>query len=256
MSNPMAVAGAAPLDIIGFKVSSLDFAGNVDLVSQAALSGRGLWVLTLNLEMAARAATDPSYRALVRDIDLAVADGMPIVLLSRLGLTARRLPGRSCGVDMVQHLLTHFPGRMGILGGVDPRAALAALGVDPARVVYIYDGKVDPDNLGPIVEGLRSSGCQLLFVALGVPKQDKVCRALRAACPSLVSMGIGGSFEILGGLQPRAPEILRAAGFEWLFRLLREPRRLAYRYLVLYPQVLPSVIAWIRDMRAARARSA
>jgi N-acetylglucosaminyldiphosphoundecaprenol N-acetyl-beta-D-mannosaminyltransferase len=240
------------LDIAGFRVSPLSFTENVALIQNAALAGHGLWVMTLNLEMVARAATDARYRSLIRHVDLTVADGMPIVLLSRLGLTQRRIPGRSCGVDIVEHCLTHFRGRMGILGGRMPRATLQRLSVDPARIVFLDDGPVDPATLGPVIAALKASRCQLLFVALGVPKQDIVCRALHEACPGLVCLGVGGSFTILGGFLPRAPRFVRDNGFEWLFRLIQEPRRLAYRYLLLYPRALPSLISWVREMRAKR----
>jgi len=243
---------AGTLDIVGFKVSALDFDGNAALISEAALSGRGLWVLTLNVEMMARAATDPAYRKLLEDVDFTIADGMPIVLLSRLGLTPGHIPQRTCGVDLVKHCLEAFPGRIGIVGGVNPRAALERLGIAPSRVPFIFDGKIDPANLDQILAQVKDARCQLVFVALGVPKQDLVCRALRKACPEVVCAGIGGSFEILGGLVPRAPGFMRAIGFEWLYRLLCEPRRLARRYLLLYPRVIPAVIAWMR----ASSRSA
>jgi N-acetylglucosaminyldiphosphoundecaprenol N-acetyl-beta-D-mannosaminyltransferase len=239
------------MDIAGFRVSPLSFDDNVALIMQAATATQGLWVMTLNLEMAARAAVDSRYKALIRDVDLTVADGMPIVLLSRLGLTPLRIPDRSCGVDIVAHCLVHFRGRMGILGGRAPYSALEKLKVDPSKIVFVEDGIVDPDRLEDIVIALKSTRCQLLFVALGVPKQDIVCHSLRKACPGLVCIGVGGSFSILGGFLPRAPRFMRDYGFEWLFRLIQEPRRLAHRYLVLYPQVVPSLIRWIR----ARKRS-
>jgi N-acetylglucosaminyldiphosphoundecaprenol N-acetyl-beta-D-mannosaminyltransferase len=243
------------MDIAGFAVSPLSFGENVALIMQAAATGQGLWVMTLNLEMAARAATDARYSVLVRDVDLAVADGMPIVLLSRLGLTPLRIPDRSCGVDIVAHCLVHFRGRMGILGGRTPYAALEKLKVDPDKIVFVEDGTVDPAGLDDIIIALKATRCQLLFVALGVPKQDMVCRALRKACPSLVCIGVGGSFSILGGFLPRAPRIMRDYGFEWLFRLIQEPRRLAHRYLLLYPQVIPSLYRWIRRAHIRRRSS-
>jgi exopolysaccharide biosynthesis WecB/TagA/CpsF family protein len=249
-----AKSGPSPLlNIIDFWVSPLGYRDNVKLITRAALKGQGLWVLTLNLEMAARAATDPAYRMLVKDVDLTVADGMPILWLSRLGLTARRIPERSCGIDIVEDCLQHFDGRMGVLGGVDPKRALDRLAADPSRIVFVYDGPVDPERLDHIIRAVKASRCQLLFVALGVPKQDFVCRAIHAACPQIVCIGVGGSFEVLGGLIPRAPKIMRATGLEWLYRLICEPRRLAHRYLVLYPKALPSIVAWIRKMRARRA---
>ncbi len=243
---------ATPLDIVGFKVSPLGFADNADVIARAALSARGMWVLTLNLEMVARAASDSAYRALASDTDLVVADGMPIVWLSRLGVTDERIPERTSGVDLVEYLMRNFPGKMGVLGGDDPHGALRALAVDPARIVYVNGEEVHADSLNSIIAALKANQCQILFVALGVPKQDVVCRALHSACPNLVCIGVGGSFEVLAGLVPRAPVWAREFGLEWLHRLSREPRRLWRRYVLLYPRALPAIIHWVGLMRHAK----
>lgn len=241
-------------DIIGFSVSTRDFDSNFRLIDEAARSGEGLWVMTLNLEMLARAATDPNYRALVEKADFVIADGAPIVILSHVKARGIRIKGRSCGVDLVEHALKHFTGRIGIVGGVEPMRAVHRLARDPASVAYHFNGKIDPDHLDDILIGIKESGCQLVFVALGVPKQDKVCHAVKECCPGVVCIGVGGSFEILGGTVLRAPRIVRAVGCEWLFRLLQEPRRLAGRYFVLYPRVVPSLLAWAIGARRSEAR--
>jgi N-acetylglucosaminyldiphosphoundecaprenol N-acetyl-beta-D-mannosaminyltransferase len=239
------------IDVVGFRVSSLTLEDNAALIARSALAGNGMWVLTLNLEMVARAATDPDYHALTGDADLIVADGMPIVWLSHLDRRHAPIRQRTCGADLTVHLLRHFEGRMGVLGGQAPRQALERLGIDPARIAFVEGGVVQPDNLAPIIARLNSTRCQLLFVALGVPKQDIVCKALRAACPDLVCIGVGGTFEALAGIVPRAPIWVREFGLEWLFRLVTEPMRLWRRYLLLYPRALPSIARWARAVTAS-----
>lgn len=250
------VTGVPRLDIVGFKVSALPFQGNLDLIAHAAHAGLGMWVMTLNLEMVARAATDSTYRKLTESVDLVVADGAPIMWLSHLDRRRPHIAGRSCGIDLTEHLLRHFPGRMGILGGRAPRLALERLEVDPARIVFVEDGPVRPGELVSVIAALNATRCQVLFVALGVPKQDFVCRTLRAACPGLVCIGVGGTFEILAGLLPRAPAWVRDYGFEWLFRLMNEPLRLWRRYLLLYPRALPAVVRWMRAITKAYGANA
>lgn len=231
-------------DIVGFPVSSLSFEQNADALVTAARQRSGGWIVTLNLEMVARAARDGAYRDILSAADYMVADGMPIVWLSRLKASRERIAGRTAGVDMVRHLLIHFEGPMGVLGGIAPREALAKLGVPPARVPYVEDGRVDPDHLEPVVAALRQTGCRLLFLALGVPKQDLVARALKAHCPDIVTLGVGGSFDVLAGHTSRAPEWAQTSGLEWLYRLAIEPRRLWRRYLLLYPRALPAITRW------------
>lgn len=244
------VVDAPRLDVVGFKVSALAFEDNVDLITHAALAGHGMWVMTLNLEMVARAATDPSYRILVESVDLAVADGVPIIWLSHLHWKRPAIKGRTCGVDLTERLLQKFPGRIGVLGGHAPRLALERLGVNPSNIVFIEDGPVRPGELASVIGAVNATRCQILFVALGVPKQDFVCRTLRAACPGLVCIGVGGSFEVLAGRVPRAPRWLRDCGLEWLFRLVNEPQRLWRRYLLLYPRALPAIARWTRTVTA------
>lgn len=253
------VLGAPCLDIVGFKVSTLPFEGNAALITHAALRGQGMWVMTLNLEMVARASTDPTYKALTESVDLFVADGMPILWLSRFDRHGPTIPGRTSGIDLTEHLLQRFPGRIGVLGGKAPRSALERLKVDPARIAFVEDGPIRPGELASVIAALHATRCQILFVALGVPKQDFVCRTLRAACPGLVCIGVGGTFEVLAGLVPRAPPWMRDHGLEWLFRLANEPLRLWRRYLLLYPRALPAIARWAftvarRDWAEARSR--
>ena len=241
------------LDILGLKVSSGEFCDNAEVISAAALGGRGQWVMTLNLEMVARMATDEAYQTLVRDVDWAVADGLPIVWLSHLRGKAGSIPSRSCGVDLTAHFLKYFSGRLGILGGVAVEGALAELNVPRERIVFLDQRIITPNEIDDIAAKLNASGCQLLLVALGVPKQDYVCQALRKQCPGLVCMGVGGSFEILAGVIPRAPEWVQNLGFEWLYRLCGEPRRLWRRYLLHYPRAVPRILKWIRAHLVSRA---
>lgn len=243
------------IDVVGFKVSPLSLEDNAALIARAALAGKGMWALTLNLEMVARATTDSSYRSLATDADLIVADGMPIVWLSRLDRVHDPIKNRTCGVDLTVHLLRHFEGRIGVLGGLAPRQALERLKIDPARVVFVEDGPVRSDDSASLSARLNAARCQLLFVALGVPKQDHVCRALRSACPGLVCIGVGGTFEALAGIVPRAPRWMREVGLEWLFRLILEPVRLWRRYLVLYPRALPAIARWARAVNTGNRTS-
>jgi N-acetylglucosaminyldiphosphoundecaprenol N-acetyl-beta-D-mannosaminyltransferase len=79
---------------------------------------------------------------------------------------------------------------------------------------------------------IREANPHILFVGLGVPKQENWIyeHGLKLGVP--VCMGIGGSFEMVGGVTPRAPRWMQQLGLEWLFRLAVEPRRLWKRYLI------------------------
>lgn len=225
------------MQICGFDISTRDCAGHIALLRDKARAGDGAWVVTLNLEMLARIGREPAYGTLIGGADLFTADGAPIVWAVRK--KGADLAGRTTGVDFIDGLLRSgdIP-PFAIIGGVDPRTTLRLYDGAEAACVYLFDGKVglEPEDIAAQAEALRASGAQMLFLALGVPKQDHLARALRKACPHLVILGLGGTFEILGPQGARAPLWMQKTGLEWAYRLLREPGRLWRRYLVQYPR--------------------
>ena len=96
----------------------------------------------------------------------------------------------------------------------------------------MHDGFFTAAEEQSIVNDIRNSGAQILFVALGVPKQEKwISRHLYELGPC-VCMGVGGTFDVLAGKVCRAPEWMRRNRLEWLYRLCKEPSR-AWRMLAL-----------------------
>src|SRR5690606_21554704 len=87
-------------------------------------------------------------------------------------------------------------------------------------------------ELTPLLEEIERSRASLVFVALGSPKQEWVCAAIRHRLPRVFCVGVGATFSFLAGQTPRAPVVLQRMGLEWCHRLLAEPRRLFRRYLV------------------------
>jgi N-acetylglucosaminyldiphosphoundecaprenol N-acetyl-beta-D-mannosaminyltransferase len=200
---------------------------------------RGTWVLTLNTEMLARFARDPSAHDLLSQADIITADGMPLVWASRFKGPDQTIPERTTGVDLVDaYLRLPTIPAYAVIGGVDPAATLARYGEPAVRACqYLFDGRVDlsAEQVQEFADALLEKQVRMLFLALGGAKQDQLAFMLRKAVPGLVVAGIGGSFEILGPQGSRAPRWMQNAGLEWLFRLTREPGRLWRRYLVHYP---------------------
>jgi len=225
--------------ICGVPVARATLLQQVDHVVERAAGGRGAWVLTLNTEMLARFALEPGYRELVAQADIITADGMPLVWASRLQGTEQAIAERTTGVDFVHTFLKRpAPTRYAIIGGVEPAATLALYGPEAqAACGYLFSGKVDLSDaqIGEFVHNLRMARVGVLFLALGVPKQDQLALKMRQAMPELVVLGVGGTFEILGPQGSRAPRWMQSAGLEWLFRLGREPGRLWKRYVLRYP---------------------
>lgn len=225
--------------LCGLPVSRASMKQTLSHLLERMARGDGAWLLTLNTEMLSRFTRDPGYRALVARADIITADGMPLVWASRWRGADQAIPERTTGVDLVDAYLRlpEVPA-YAIIGGADPAVTVARYG-DAARQAcrYVFNGQVDlrDEQVQGFVAALREQRVRLLFVALGVPKQDRLALQLRALMPELLILGVGGSFEILGPQGSRAPRWMQQAGLEWMFRLLKEPGRLWKRYLVHYP---------------------
>lgn len=231
---------ALTCELCGLRVSrgNLDF--HVRALVDRAERGNGSWLLTLNTEMIARGVREPEYWSLVKQADIITADGMPLVWASRLKCRDAAVDGRTTGVDLVGALLglDNVP-RFAVIGGKSPTETIDRFGQLAADAcAFVFDGKVDlsAQQLSFFCHELDRHQVRLVFIALGVPKQDDLALLLRQRMSHLVVLGIGGTFEILGPQGSRAPKWMQGSGLEWLFRLGKEPRRLWRRYLINYPR--------------------
>lgn len=225
--------------LCGLPISRANMSQTLDSLLERIARGEGAWLLTLNTEMLSRFTREPGYQDLVAQADIITADGMPLVWASRFRGANQAIPERTTGVDLVDAFLRlpHVPA-YAIIGGVDPATTLVRYGETARQACrFLFNGKVDlsEEQVRHFVGSLREGQVKMLFVALGVPKQDRLALKLRALMPELVITGIGGTFEILGPQGRRAPKWMQRSGMEWLFRLIKEPGRLWKRYLLHYP---------------------
>lgn len=224
-------------NLCGLPISRANLQETLDGLLARLARGEGAWLLTLNTEMLARSTRDPAYHQLMAQADIITADGMPLIWASRLKGAA--IAGRCTGVDLVDTYLRlpQVPA-YAIIGGQNPMVTLARY--EPAArdaCRYLFDGMVslEEEQLNRFAHALDEREVRTVFIALGVPKQDRLALQLRARLPHLVVMGIGGTFEILGPKGSRAPHWMQRTGLEWLYRLAMEPGRLWKRYLISYP---------------------
>ena len=224
----------------GVLVDQLDFSGAAARLQSFLTSGRSHQVVTVNLDFLSIAQRQLRFREAINRSDLAVADGMPLVWLSRLRGTP--LPQRVTGVDLVEEScrIAAGSGRSVFLLGAGPGVAqLAAaelrLRHPGLRVAGTYSPPMGPLNgreNKKIVAMIRGASPDFVFVALGAPRQDLWIRDNLDALQVPVAMGVGCVFDLLAGSVRRAPVWLQQAGFEWAFRIAQEPLRLWRRYLV------------------------
>jgi N-acetylglucosaminyldiphosphoundecaprenol N-acetyl-beta-D-mannosaminyltransferase len=228
------------VSIAGLQVARLDSAAVTAHVADELAAGRGGWLVTANVDFVQRASTDPAARALYAEADLIVADGAPLVWASRL--RGEPLPERVAGADLVWTLAeAAAEGGHGLylLGGDGEAAEVAAVRmverIPGLRVAGHSSPRVSSpptaEELAPIRQALQASGANLVYVALGSPKQEHLIRALRSEFPAVWWLGCGISLSFMAGYVERAPLWMQRVGLEWSHRLFQEPGRLASRYL-------------------------
>lgn len=204
-------------------------------------AGRGGMLVTPNLDHLHRCTKNMAFNALVAEADLVVADGMPLVWASRLQGTP--LPERVAGSNLITTLSGAAAGRgrsVYLLGGSAGTAEGAARvlverfpNLKIAGTFYPPLGfENDAAQMAQIVAGLAAAKPDIVYVALGSPKQEKLIARLRQILPDAWWVGVGNSFSFLCGDVRRAPRWMQVSGLEWVHRLSQEPKRLFRRYVV------------------------
>jgi N-acetylglucosaminyldiphosphoundecaprenol N-acetyl-beta-D-mannosaminyltransferase len=187
--------------------------------------------------MVAEAANDDKFAAVVSNADLVTPDGIPVSWALRI-LYGFRQP-RVAGMDLLPDLLagasaTGLP--VYFYGGTNEMLSRTSDYIDRNYPQLVVAGMCSPPfrpltetENNDIISQINISGAKIVFVVLGCPKQEKWMAAMRGRV-NAVMIGIGGALPVMVGLQKRAPQWMQQSGFEWLYRLIQEPRRLFKRY--------------------------
>ena len=206
------------------------------------------YAVTPNPELVMMAKKQPDYRDKLQGADLVLPDGIGIIYAARI--LGRPLKGRAPGVDFAQGLMAGLAksgGKLFLLGakpGVAEKAAARLAQEYPGLVICgVHDGYFQED--APVVEAVRASGAEVLFVCLGAPKQENWMAAFGAQTGVHLAVGLGGSLDVFAGEVTRAPERWQKMGLEWLYRLLHQPSRIG-RMMKLPLFLLQAVWARIR----------
>jgi N-acetylglucosaminyldiphosphoundecaprenol N-acetyl-beta-D-mannosaminyltransferase len=247
--------------LMGAPMGVVTEASAVQAIVDAADMGQGLWTITANLDHIRRYHNDPMQKELIDEADLVVADGMPLIWASRLA--GDPLPERVSGSSMVWSICEVACARrqsVFLLGGnpgVAERAAkifcdsypgLEIVGTACPRLGF----ENNEQELSGIQRRIVKAAPQIIFVALGFPKQDLLIRTLRGALPGASFLGVGISFSYATGDLSRPPSWICNIGFEWAYRLWQEPKSiLVQRYVV---DGLPFALQLLMSAVAYRVR--
>jgi len=203
------------------------------------------YVVTLNAVMLGRAAKDEDFRRIIDGAALVTPDGMGTLLAARI--LGRRIPERVAGVDLTDRLCAMCAGQgfrvffFGAAPGVADEAARCLTARHPGLIVAGTQHGYDAMDDAALADRIRQAGAHLLLVALGSPRQEIWLRRWLDRTGVRVGIGIGGTLDVFAGRARLAPSWMRGLGIEWLYRLLREPRR--WRTAAALPRVIWMALA-------------
>lgn len=227
--------------LFGLELDRVTEAEAIGKILRGLAAGRGGIVVTPNIDHLRQLTKHPELQSLYRQADIVVADGMPLVWATRMQGLA--LPERVAGSELVWSLTAEAALRdksIFLLGG-GPGACEAA----EDRLREVYPGarfaghlcppvgfEYDPAQIEKIRNTLRETQPDIVYVALGFPKQERLTAYLQSEFPKMWFLGVGFSLSFVSGQVRRAPAWMIEMGLEWVHRLIQDPRRLAGRYLV------------------------
>jgi exopolysaccharide biosynthesis WecB/TagA/CpsF family protein len=225
------------------------------------ISGRinareGFSLATVNLDHLVKLRTDHRFRDAYAAHDLVVADGNPIVWMSRLASRPVELiPGSDAILPLVK-IATRHRRSIALVGSTestlrDSKRYLEEQ-VPGAHIVATIAPPMNFDPTGAsadqVIEALREKKVDLVFLALGAPKQELFSAYARAQLPSVGFASIGAGLDFFAGTQKRAPVWVRAVYMEWLWRVSMQPKRLMPRYAKCFT-ILPTEVVHALKLR-------
>ena len=190
-------------------------------------------VITLNAEILYQAQTNERLLSVINHVDLVTPDGSGIVWGARtLGTPLKE---RVSGIDLLWEICRRSPEKgwriylLGAAPGIPEKAEKNLEAKYPGiSIVGVRNGYFDINDKAQVEEILAevaASGADVLFVAMGAPRQEYFIREHREALGTKVAIGVGGSFDVVAGEVKRAPVFMQRMGIEWLWRLLSQPSR-------------------------------
>ena len=226
------------INILGVAFDALTLGEAEERADALLCSGAGGYIVTANPEIVLRCREDAAYAAAVNGAKLVLADGVGDLCAARILGTP--LPGRVAGADLVPRLLARLAERGGSVflygarPGVAERAGESLQSACPGlRIAGTENGYISDETA--LLEALEREKPDLLLLGLGAPRKELWMAENRQRTPA-VMIGVGGLLDVFAGDIPRAPEAWQRLGLEWLYRLLREPRR--FKRVIRLPKIL------------------
>ena len=218
------------IDIHGVMIDNVTMEEALDKVLSMLEGQTPQKIFTPNSEIIMQATRDPELRDILNSAELIVPDGAGVILASRI--MKNELKEKVPGIDLVRQIFANTkkrPASFFILGGKPGVAEKASVNIvydyPKAKIKGYRNGYFDESEVPEIIKQINESRAEILLVGLGAPKQEKWIHRYANELNCKILMGIGGSIDVFAGTAKLAPEFMRRAGLEWLYRLIKEPKR-------------------------------
>jgi N-acetylglucosaminyldiphosphoundecaprenol N-acetyl-beta-D-mannosaminyltransferase len=241
------------VSVLGVPVAVTDYLHTMDWIDAMVARREKGYICAASVYPVMVCQDDPELRDAVLGSSMTVPDGQPLVwAMNALG---GEHPSRVYGPNLMAHYCARSAlsgTRMFLYGGRN-QGALVQLTLNLRKRypgLRIVGGYAPPyrdltsDERRRVIEEINDSGADVVWVGIGVPKQEKWMASIRDDLETPVLIGVGAAFDFHAGLTPQAPETVQNLGLEWLFRLIQEPRRLWRRYLRYNPRF---IIGFVRQ---------
>ncbi len=230
-------------DIMGLQFDNITMEEALDAAKALLQGEHAARVVTPNAEIAYEALHDENMRTLLNSAELMLPDGAGVVLASKILKTP--LKQKVAGVDFADGLLgvLETTGQslylLGSKPGIGELAAQKMMQKHPKlRIAGIADGYFQDE--APVIDKINASGADVLFVCLGAPKQEQFMARHQKALHVKLMAGLGGTLDSFAGTVKRAPKWIIRLNLEWLYRLIKEPKR--FKRMLRLPKYLWAVV--------------
>ena len=215
--------------LFNLRVNDISLPELMKIFSHSIATHQKVHVVTLNPEMVVRQAVDQQFRQALTQADFRIADGAGLMIAANF--FGKTLHHRIPGIELVMELIRvgqeegwsfYF---LGSSQEVMNKLIKSLREKFPRMIISGFHHGYFQDS-SPIVEEINRLQPNVLLVGLGSPRQELWINHFRSFIETSIMVGVGGSFDVLSGSKRRAPVFFRKIGFEWLYRIISEPRRL------------------------------
>ncbi|WHH60705.1 WecB/TagA/CpsF family glycosyltransferase [Petroclostridium sp. X23] len=232
------------IDILGVHIDFVTLAQAEEKIWRFLKEDKLHMVFTPNSEMIMVAMNDPKLQEVLNAANLKTADGIGVVHASKI--LGKPLKERVAGFDLAKRIVEKLPQTghsLYLLGGAPGIAETAKQNLEKQytgiKIVGLHDGYFDVQEEQRIIREINTLKPDIVFVCLGMSKQEKWIYDHRNELKTKLCMGIGGSLDVFAGKAQRAPDIFIKFGLEWFYRLIKEPWR--YKRMMALPKFAVTV---------------